>query len=140
MEEALRIRLILEPLAAERSCQRRPESALPKVRRLLDSLQASVEKPKKYMMKNSQFHFAIYSYADSPWLLQMIDWLWARVAPYFVIYVTREDVLSPTIKVHQEMFEAFVHKDKKKIKDAIRRDLENAARVIIPLLEIPTQN
>ena len=39
MEEALRLRLMLESTAAERACDLRPESALPKVRKQLEALQ-----------------------------------------------------------------------------------------------------
>lgn len=139
MEEAMEIRLMLETLAAQRACERRPDSALPKVKHLLQDMQASMHRPKRYMMKNSQFHFTIYSYADSPLLLQMIDWLWARVGPYVFIHATKVGDLSPTIKYHEEMFEAFVSRDKKKMTKALHRDLEDYARFIIAFLELPTQ-
>lgn len=139
MEEAMEIRLMLETLAAQRACERRPDSALPKVKRLLQGMQASIHRPKRYMMKNSQFHFAIYSHADSALLLQMIDWLWARVGPYVFIHATKVGDLSPTIKYHEEMFEAFVSRDKKKMTKALHRDLEDYARFIIAFLELPTQ-
>jgi DNA-binding GntR family transcriptional regulator len=136
MEEAVRIRLLVEPLAAERSCELRPDSALPMVKRFLDGMRASVERPKRYMVKNTQFHFAIYSYAESPLLLHIIDWLWARVGPYLSIHATKAGDLPETIPYHQEMFEAFASQDKKKIRQALRQDLENSAKFIIPYLKV----
>jgi len=138
MQEAIEIRLMLETLAAQRACERRPDSALPKVKRLLQDMQASLDKSKRYMMKNNQFHFAIYSCSDSAILLQMIDWLWARVGPYVFIHATKVEDLSPTMKCHEDMFEAFAKKNKEMMTDALQRDLKSYARFIIEYLEMPT--
>ncbi|MBW2311385.1 MAG: GntR family transcriptional regulator [Deltaproteobacteria bacterium] len=138
MQEAMEIRLMLEPLAAQRACELRPDSAVPKVQRILDDLQAAIDKPKRYMMKNNQFHFAIYSYSDSAILLQMIDWLWARVGPYVFIHATKVGDLSPTMKYHEEIFEAFANRDKEHIAVALRRDLGDYATFIIDFLKLPT--
>lgn len=138
MQEAIAIRLMLETLAAQRACELRPDSAVPRVKRILDDMQAAIDKPKRYMMKNNQFHFAIYSYADSAILLQMIDWLWARVGPYVFIHATKVGDLSPTMKCHEDMFEAFVKKDKENIADALQRDLNSYARFVIEYLKMPT--
>ena len=86
MEEALRLRLMLESTAAERACDLRPESALLKVRKQLEALQSAADRPKGFMRKNSQFHISIYSLADSPLLLEMIERLMARVGPYVYTY------------------------------------------------------
>ncbi len=133
MEEAYKIRLILEPWAAERSCLLRPDSAVAKVRRILEEMKASIGNPKKYIMKNSQFHFGIYSYADSPLLLQIIDGLWARIGPYLIIHTDKED-LYQVQQPHQDMFDAFANKDKEGVKEAVIRDLEEGARFIVPRL------
>jgi DNA-binding GntR family transcriptional regulator len=137
MQEAIEIRLMLETTAAQRACELRPDSAVSKVKRLLDDMQAAIDKPKRYMMKNNQFHFAIYSYADSAILLQMIDWLWARVGPYVYIHATKVGDLAPTMKCHEEIFEAFANRDKEHIATALRRDLGDYAKFIIDFLELP---
>jgi DNA-binding GntR family transcriptional regulator len=133
-EEAFRLRLLLESVAAERSCELRPDNALPKLKNILESLRASVDKPKRYLNKNSQFHLTTYSYADSPILLQFITGLWTRIGPYLFMHVSIID-LSSTIIHHQEMFEALAERNKEKMVDALHRDLEGAAKVIIPLLK-----
>jgi len=61
MEEALRLRLMLESTAAERACDLRPEEAVPKVKSLLETMETSVDRPKIFMRRNTQFHFFIYS-------------------------------------------------------------------------------
>ena len=136
MEEALRLRIQLESMAAQRSCDRRPDTAVQRVNRLLEQMRNSVGKrPKIYMRKNTEFHFAIYSYAESPLLLEIIGGLWARVGPYVYRDAVRKRDLGYAMKCHKEMFEGFAKKSKILIADALQRDLEAAAEVIIPSLE-----
>ena len=134
MEEALRLRLMLESTAAERACDLRPEEAIPRVKRLLEGMEASVERPKIFMRRNTQFHFSIYSYADSPLLLEIVNRLWARVFPYVFTYFFMTQDNSKAMKRHWRMFQGLAEKNKKTLTDALREDLEAAATVIIPAL------
>ena len=135
MEEALRLRLLLESTAAERACDLRPEEAIPKVRGILEAMEASLDRPKIYMRRNTQFHFSIYEYSDSPLLLEMLNRLWARVFPYSYTYAIVNRDKTDAMRSHWEMFEAFTERNKKRLTDALRQDLERAARIIIPALE-----
>jgi len=135
MEEALRLRLLLESTAVERACELRPDAAIPKIKDLLETMEASLDRPKIYMRRNTQFHFSIYSYADSPLLLEMLNRLWARVFPYTFLHAILNRDKTKAMKSHWKMFEGFAERDKKKIKDALREDLERAAGIIIPALE-----
>lgn len=99
-------------------------------------MEASTERPRIYMRKNNQFHFSIYSHSDSPLLLEIIGRLRARVGPYVYNYaISRTNNLAYTMKCHWAMFEAFKDRDKKRIGEAVREDLESTARLIIPSLE-----
>jgi DNA-binding GntR family transcriptional regulator len=138
MEEALRLRVLLESMAAERACDLRPESEIPRLKRLIESMEASTERPRIYMRKNNLFHFSIYSHSDSPLLLEIIGRLRARVGPYVYSYAISTHSLSYTMKCHWEMFEALRNRDKEKINAAVREDLETTARMIIPSLEKPS--
>jgi DNA-binding GntR family transcriptional regulator len=135
MEEALRLRLLLESTAAERACDLRPEEAVPQVRGILEAMESALDRPKIYMRRNTQFHFSIYAYSDSPLLLEMLNRLWARVFPYSYTYAIVNQDKSDAMRSHWEMFGAFAERDKKRLTDALRQDLEQAARRIIPALE-----
>ncbi len=135
MEEALRLRLMLESTAVERACDLRPEDAIPKVKRLLGAMEASVNRPKIFMRKNTQFHFSVYSYADSPLLLEILNRLWARVFPYVFTHAIMTQDNSKVMKFHRQMFQGFAERNKKKITEALQEDLEAAAGVIIPVLK-----
>jgi DNA-binding GntR family transcriptional regulator len=134
MEEALSIRIMLETEASRLACERRPESAIPIVEKLLSTLVRAINKPKKYMDDNSRYHFAIYQYSSSPVLLEIINALWARVGPYFIIHANDLEDLHHTTTFHKRMFEGFVRRDRDMIAEAVRDDLQNAARLIIPKL------
>jgi GntR family colanic acid and biofilm gene transcriptional regulator len=134
MQEALRIRLLLETQAAETACELRCEEDLPRIQSLLKSLNAAINRPKRYVEMNSKYHFAIYSCAHSPMLLGILNGLWARIVPYFFLYVSSPEDLKKTISFHNAMYEALAAREKSKIVDALHRDLETAAALIIPIL------
>lgn len=133
MEEALKIRLELEAMAAERSCELRPEDGLVAIEKLLNGMGNSINKPKEFMKLNAEFHFAIYSYADSPILLQIINWLWSRIGAYLFIFISKGN-LDLSHKFHTGMYHALVRRDKNGMKEWLQKDLEEAAKFIAPFL------
>jgi DNA-binding GntR family transcriptional regulator len=134
MEEALRIRLILESDAAEKACDHVPDAELPKIKHLLDDMEASIDNNRRFLSLNTQFHFAIYSYSDSPLLLHIINWLWARIGPYLYITGEKGRDHSVSMKCHQKMFEALLARHKLDLKKWLCEDLNQAASFIVPRL------
>jgi DNA-binding GntR family transcriptional regulator len=134
LEEALWIRTVMESHAAELSCEKRPEEAVGEVKKLLDEAREAVDDPKTYMLKNNEFHFKIYSYADSPMLFHIIDWVWARIGPYFFIYATKSGSSKQTITYHNEIYQAFAKKDAKALIEAIKKDIDHSSNAIMPLI------
>ena len=139
MEEALRLRLMLESTAAERACDLRPDSALPKLRKQLEALQGAADRPKMFMRRNSQFHISLYSLAESPLLLEMIERLMARVGPYVYTYAIAARDNTGAHGNHAKMYQGLAERNKKTVTEALRDDLEGAARLIIPALEQEAQ-
>jgi DNA-binding GntR family transcriptional regulator len=125
MQQVRRIRLVLESMAAKLSCEYRPDSALPKVKALLDQTGAYLQKsPRKYVKANFDFHRSIYSYCGSDVLMRHIDLLWARVGPYFYYVQLQTDVdFSGWQKHHEAMYAAWASRDKKKMVEALKGDL-----------------
>lgn len=126
LEEAYRIRLALETMAAQTACDLRSESALSKVKSILLELRESVKRPKQYLKINRHFHFKIYQLSESPMLIGIIDSLWARVGPYFYLHTTERRDLSVPMKFHTIMCEALAERDKRKMAKALCGDLETA--------------
>jgi DNA-binding GntR family transcriptional regulator len=134
VEDILRVRLVLEPMAAEASCRLRPDAAVAEVRRSLDAMEASIGRPKEYMLANSHFHFGIYSHAGSPALLLLIESLWVRIGPYFVISSNTEQNRH-AIRYHRNMWDAFVRRDSRQMRESLCGDLERAAEIMMPMLQ-----
>ena len=138
LEEITWIRLNLEIPAAEKACELRPDSALQSLSTIMDEMQASTDNPKVYLQKNRQLHFGIYELANIPTLLYIIDGLWARVAPYFIIQMTgAEKSGSVSLSLHKKMFQAIAEKDKGAMRAALEEDIQTAKDRIRPLLENP---
>jgi len=134
MEEALRLRLLLEGTAAERACELRPEAELPRLKRILRTMASAIDRPRIYMRRNTEFHFAIYEQADSPLLVEMIERLWARVDPYVYSLAIAVEHQSEAMKHHEDMLRALVSRNKRAMAEALRRDLGSTAQRILGAL------
>jgi len=135
MEEAIEIRMVLESWVVERSWNRIGESDLAKIKHILESMEASIDKPKRYITLNRQFHSTLCSFAVSPMLVQIIDSLWARIGPYLYIAGEKTGDQSYPMKCHRHIYEALVERDKVKLKKWLREDLKWAANFTVPYLE-----
>lgn len=130
-EEVLRLRLLLEGTAVEQACSKRPQSAVAKVERLLDAMEKLVGKNHKaYIRKNDQFHKTIYSYSNSPLLLELIQRLLSRSNPYAYMYAIHDMDLTSALSCHREMLAGFAEQNAAKAVKALQRDLEEAAKRI----------
>lgn len=134
--EVLDLRLLLESEAVAKACKKRPPNAIPRVERILLAMRKHVGvNHKAYIRKNDQFHKAIYSYAESPLLMELIQRLLARVNPYIYLYAVHDRDLTSALECHREMFAGFSSGNSKKAVAALHRDLKDAAAVIIARLE-----
>jgi DNA-binding GntR family transcriptional regulator len=130
--EILEMRLLLESEAIAVACKKRPAGAMRKVERTLEAMRLSASVNQKvYIQKNDEFHRTIYSYADSPLLMELIRRLLARVNPYLYIHAVKDRNLAPAVSCHQEMFAGFSEGDSERAIAALHQDLNGAASVIL---------
>ena len=131
LDEALDLRLLLESTAVKKACLKRPDDAVEKVEKLCRAMEKYLGKNHKaYLRKNDQFHHTIYSYADSPMLLDLIKRLLARVNPYLYLHAIYGRDLTSAMDCHHKIYAAFAAGDDKNAAAALKRDLKDAARVI----------
>jgi DNA-binding GntR family transcriptional regulator len=135
MEEALNLRLVLEPIAAERSCDRITDSELAQLKRIVTEMEVAFDQSDRFFSLNNEFHFCMYAASDSPMLLQILDTLWARVGPYLNINWDNKGRHSSVIKCHRLMCKALAKRDKQRLKEWLIEDLKHAAATIMPLLQ-----
>lgn len=134
--EVLNLRLLLESEAVEKACLLRPEKAVARVEKILNSMKKTVGiNHRAYIKKNDEFHKTIYSYAGSPLLMELIQRLLARVNPYIYLHAIENRDLSSAIGCHAEMFAGFSSGDGELTTRALHKDLTDAADFIIPHLE-----
>ena len=131
MEEALQLRLMLETRAAEKACETITGKQLPKIERLLTKMDECIADRDQYMFLNRKFHSVIYSYIDSPMLLDLISSIWARISPYIQILGTRFGDPNTSVECHRGIYDALTKKDKVMITEWLRRDLSEATKFIL---------
>jgi DNA-binding GntR family transcriptional regulator len=138
LEEITWIRIDLEKKAAEKACSLRTEADIAILKTVIKEMQGAIDDPDLYNKRNRQLHFAIYESADSPLLVSLIDQLWARVGPYFNIqYLGVDQLRIVSFGCHQKMYETFIKRDARGMKEALEKDIRTAADRIRPFLENP---
>ena len=136
-KEVLNLRLLLESEAVDKACHARPLKAIPKVEKIFKAMEKHVGANRKaYIKKNDEFHKAIYVYAGSPLLIDLIQRLLARVNPYIYLYAMHSRDLTGAMHCHRRMLEGFIDGDSEATKESLYQDLTGAAEWILPQLEI----
>ncbi len=135
-QEILNLRLLLESEAVTKACQLRKKKAVVRVEKILKNMEKLVGgHSKAYIKKNDEFHQAIYSYANSPLLLELIQRLLARTNPYIYLFAIEGRDLSSAIDCHTKMLEGFASGDSEGVRIALHKDLTDAAATILSHLE-----
>jgi DNA-binding GntR family transcriptional regulator len=93
-------------------------------------MEKSANRPREYLLKNSEFHFTIYNAADMPVHMQLINQLWARIGPYLYIQAKEMIPIMRSNLYHNKMAAALAARDKKELVKMLRQDLTAAARFI----------
>jgi DNA-binding GntR family transcriptional regulator len=132
------IRINLEGYATAQAARLVDEAGLKEIQAAHDhfvdeNLQKSPD-PSKLVALNKELHFAIYSQARMPMLLEMIESLWLRIGP-----IVNYDFRSGSARVsehvsaehHGRIIAALKKKDAKAASNALTRDIQGAADFII---------
>ena len=135
-KEILSIRLLLESEAINKACQLRPRKAVSKVEQIFKAMEKHAgTNDRAYIRKNDEFHKAIYSYANSPLLINLIQRQLARVNPYLFLYAIKQRDLTKALACHRDILDGFAEGSSENAVAALHRDLETAAKLILPELE-----
>ena len=136
-EEVRRIRLALEPMAAELACPNIAAQDKSTLESLVESMDQSIGEQNRtdYTIQNERFHFLIYENANSPLLLDMIRDLWVQVAPFFTRLYQGSDYLSGSNFWHKRIVSALDGTDVQEVKSGIYGDIEAAAEELRRILK-----
>ncbi len=135
-KEIIKIRLLLEGLAAENSV---PNFDAKKISEL-ESIQKDIEHytdQKEYLtvqQRNADFHFLIYRTSEMPTLMSLIDAMWLRTGPTMSLLAPEYQISRQGSRNHLDALEAIRSGDAKALRRAIVKDLKDGTRFLVPLL------
>ena len=132
----LEIRLNLELLAVRQAAEHVTISDIKKLKALNKGYEQQMNKAKNangVFEQNFRFHFEIYKLSGSDILVAMIETLWLRIGPTLHRYIGFAEIKG-TPNIHGDILEALQQRDGEAAAAALRKDLESAFKVVLPLL------
>ena len=135
-QELLEVRLSLESKLIRRGAELIVRSQVARLAEINDEMQAAVGRDdvKQYLAANHRFHFGLYQVADSAVILPIVESLWMQVGPFLNAVFTREGTNGARDN-HMEVLKALRRGDPVAVGNAIKRDLADAADVILANVE-----
>lgn len=134
-DEVYRMRELLELYVAQESIRSQPAEAEERLVSIVECMQASVRTAPAYVRCNQVFHFTLYSFADLPMTMRIIESLWTRIGPYLSIHSEMIEDRGPTVAHHVSILDAYLARDESAFVDRLRRDLRHAREMLTPLVE-----
>jgi DNA-binding GntR family transcriptional regulator len=129
------LRAMLEGMATERAATRLKKSDISLLTDINMKMFRSLGNDwEKYLELNREFHFHIYAAADMPRLLRFIETLWLQIGP-FLNHVTTTEEMHLGQDAHEAAVRAIAADDPAGAGAAIKKDILEAARVIVEGLQ-----
>ncbi len=137
--ELCRIRGALESLATELATPSLTSSQVLRLERLCGDMEAALEaqSPNRYLRHHRAFHFTIYTAADSPLLLAIIENAWVRLGPYLHFFFDAAGAVGTPEAHHREIVAALRARDAVGAAQAVARDTQSAAAALDEAVQLP---
>ncbi|MGH6880978.1 MAG: GntR family transcriptional regulator, partial [Hypericibacter sp.] len=131
-----RVRCEIEGKAAEWAASAITAAELERLEAVQARMSAMAQKgiARAYLDTNLEFHFTIYKAAKSPLLIPIIESLWMQAGPCLNA-MRSTSTLGLGLDHHEDMVAALRRGDGKKARDALQRDISEAADIILQSLE-----
>ncbi len=126
LEEITKLRLALEPMAAEAAATQMPKDTLAHLKKIEESYERYRNKDQftQSLTLNEEFHFTIYRASEMPRLVGIIETLWVQVGPSFNLLLDDGPIPEQPLGFHNLAIEGIETGDVGKVVQAIRSDLE----------------
>ena len=136
LRDLIRVRLEVETLATAWAVENLTPDHVDKLTGLVATMSQSIKDgdSSKYVRANHEFHFVIYSASGSETLILIIEGLWLQVSPYFHLLHGSGNYATANHE-HQKLLVALKKSDAVLARDAIRADIEGAAKTLLELLD-----
>jgi DNA-binding GntR family transcriptional regulator len=135
--ELREIRLLLEPLAAERALEHIDDAMIDRLAAIHKSLIAA-EKSRDYysaIQANFDFHFGIYLRSGMPQLIDLLENLWIQVGPMLNHLYPHGHPTYDGRHQHEHVLKALRTRDGAALSAAIRNDMLEGGRYFVRHLE-----
>lgn len=140
LKEILKLRLLLECLAAEQASLRATRETV----NLLEEIHRRyiiARKANDYetlLSTNKEFHHTIYREAEMPILKSHIDKIWDQVSPYYHIMFRQAEKPNPVVGIqyHERLIHAIRSRNPREARRWIKADLTDSTRFVIELFNI----
>jgi DNA-binding GntR family transcriptional regulator len=128
LEEAYRIRLLLEPLAVRLAVPRLGSDDLRSLGEAIDGMSAAYRASAwpEYRVHHRTFHFSIYTRCNSQWLVRFADMLWLNTQRYQRMTMEIKGELRARQREHKEILAACRAGDAEGAGEAMHRHLASA--------------
>lgn len=135
--EITRIRLRLEPLAGEAALAHVDGELCGRLEGLNAQMHAAISEGRfpDYLAGNQSFHFLIYEASALRFLQQMIGLCWLRTGPWLNRLAHEGRFHAIANEEHGKMIAALRRGDAKAISEALRKDIHDAAEVLMAQLD-----
>lgn len=128
-------RMLVEGAAAERAAVLAGPSIVAELRRSNNEMTAAIKAGDRIRLRsaNQEFHFAIYSAANSPVMSNVIETLWLQAGPYLTLSFA-DDSMAPIVlqNRHEQAIQAISRADGEAARIAIAGDISDEMEKILP--------
>jgi DNA-binding GntR family transcriptional regulator len=135
VEEIYRVRLLLDPLAAELACENASDEELLIPRRVLTTTPRRAD-ARQEMLGNRAFHRAIYGRCGSRVLVSLLESLWDRTDRYRLILVASPGTARHAHAEHAEMADVFKNRDGAALRRLTTDHLESSLSELLKQLDM----
>lgn len=134
LKSLFKVRMFLEMELAETSFNNKNNILINQLEKIYTEMEESYPDLSRYLKLNKEFHFTIYSAANCSIYLDLVKNLWLREAPYFMVQ-NKIPQSHIQLEPHKRMLQAFIDNDKNTLTSALKEDMDNAFKYILPYLE-----
>lgn len=130
-------RMLVEGAAAERAAVLAGPSIVSELRQSNNEMMAAVRAGDRIRFRsaNQEFHFFIYTAANSPVMLNVIETLWLQAGPYLSLAFADDSTVPIVLQNrHEQVIEAISRADGEAARIAIAGDINDAMEKILPRL------
>jgi DNA-binding GntR family transcriptional regulator len=127
-EEILQIRLRLETMLAHEAVPVIAKDQIDKIEWLQDRM-AQSKSWRQVLNYNQQMHFTLYSAADMPYALGLVENIWTRIGPLLHVVYGGQFETTP-YEHHYQIIDGLRERQADKVEQAVRLDLIDSAGVI----------